>query len=152
MVSYLVQARLARRLRVHSIYEAQVASRADSPAYHTKHLEIALRLLREQRLAGLQHIGEVDLVALLRTGLPLDLGDERRLFAGELLSTSPFVGATIASSGRSLAGADTNIIGIIRGDATLSPGPQSVLTAGDRIVLVAGADALEDLRAHLAPW
>jgi chloride channel protein, CIC family len=152
MISYLVQTRLVRPMTIHSIYEAQVPTRADSPAHHAKHFEIAMRLLREHRLTSLQNAGEMDLVTLLRTGLPLDLGDDRRVFAGELLPGSPFVGATIAESGRSLGGADTNIIGIIRGNETLSPNAQSVLTAGDRIVLVAGADALERLRKHLAPW
>jgi hypothetical protein len=152
MISYLVQSRLARPLTIPSIYEAQVTTRADSPAHHTKHLAIALRLLREHEFTGLQPVGELDLVTLLRTGLPLDLGDGRRVFAGELLPTSPFVGATIAVSGRSLAGVDTNIIGIIRGEETISPSAQSVLTAGDRIILVADADALDALRAHLAPW
>lgn len=152
MISYLVQSRLARPLAIPSIYEAQVTTRADSPAHHTKHLEIALRLLREHEFTGLNPVGELDLVTLLRTGLSLDLGDGRRVFAGELLPTSPFVGATIAASGRKLAGVDTNIIGILRGEETISPSAQSVLTAGDRIILVAADDALETLRAHLAPW
>ena len=85
MISYLVQSRLARPLAIPSIYEAQVTTRADSPAHHTKHLEIALRLLREHEFTGLNPVGELDLVTLLRTGLPLDLGDGRRVFAGELL-------------------------------------------------------------------
>jgi chloride channel protein, CIC family len=149
MVSYLVQTRLSRRLPIRSIYEAQVRSRADSPAHHTRLLEIALRILREHNVRELPDFGELNLVDLLRAGLPVDIGNGLRIFTGVLRPASPFVGTTVAASGRALAGPSTNIIGILRGAETITPGPQTVLNAGDRLVLVASADAVDAVRAGL---
>lgn len=151
MVSYLVQMRLARRLPVRSIYEAQVRSRADSPAHHGRLLGVALQILREQNVRALPNLGELNLLDLLRTGLPVDLGNGLRIFTGVLRATSPFVGTTVGASGRALAGPNTNIIGILRGDETITPGAQTVLEAGDRLVLVVDADSVDAVRAQLAP-
>jgi len=151
MMSYLVQTRLSRRLPIRSIYEAQVKSRADSPAHHTRLLESALRILREQNVRGLPNVGELNLVDLLRAGLLVDIGDGLRIFAGVLRPTSPFVGTTVAMSGRALAGPNTNIIGILRGGQTLTPAAQTILNAGDRLVLVADADSVDAVQAQLAP-
>ncbi len=52
MLSYLIQVRLSRGLRYRSLYEAQVPRRTDSPAHHTEHLEIALRILEQRQLSG----------------------------------------------------------------------------------------------------
>lgn len=151
MVSYLVQTRLARRLPIRSIYEAQVRSRAESPAHHGRLLGVALQILREHNVRALPDLGELNLLDLLRTGLPVDIGDGLRIFTGVLRPTSPFVGTTLATSGRALAGPKTNIIGILRGRETITPGPETVLTAGDRLVLVADADSVEAVRTQLAP-
>ena len=152
LLSYLVQTRLASRLRYHSIYEAQVRSRADSPAHHSQYLEVALRLLREQTPRNVTSLGEVDLVGLVRSGIPVELSNNRRLFVGVLRADSPFVGTTIGSSGRKLLGTDTNIIAILRGDEMLPPRADTVLAAGDRVVLVGNADGMSRLGDQLDPW
>jgi CIC family chloride channel protein len=152
LLSYLVQTRLAARLKYHSVYEAQVPSRADSPAHHMQHLEIALRILREQELSNVGHVGELDLVALLRSGIPVELANDRRFFVGVLRTDSPFVGTTIGTSGRKLAGSDTNIIAILRGEHMLPPRADIVLEGGDRLILVGDARSVEDLRAQFDPW
>src|SRR5262249_30904269 len=61
VISYLVQRRLSERFRYRSLYEAQVESRADSPAHHSHHLEIALRILREHQPQDVSSVGELDL-------------------------------------------------------------------------------------------
>ena len=152
MLSYLVQTRLSQRLRYRSVYEAQVPSRADSPAHHTQHLAIAMRILREQNLSNLDELGELDLVSLLRSGIPVELAGGRRLLIGRLRPESSFVGTAVASSGRELAGASTNIIALLRGEHMLVPRADTVLQAGDRLVLVADESALETVRTHLAAW
>src|SRR5206468_1534906 len=110
LLSYLVQTRLAARFKYRSIYEAQVPARADSPAHHTKYVEIALRILREQEPSNLDDIGELDLVTLVRSGIPVELSNGRRFFIGVLRADSRFVGTTIGTRGRELAGRDTNIL------------------------------------------
>jgi len=152
IISYLVQTRLSKRLPYRSIYEAQVATRADSPAHDTRHLAIALQLLKQERLKGLGGIAELDLAMLLRSGLAVDVGNNRRLFAGTLRPSSPFIGTTVAASGRAIGGPDTNIIAISRGAEMLAPRADTMLEAGDRVILVAAADAVDALRAQFAPW
>lgn len=152
LLSYLVQTRLSARLQHHSMYEAQVASRADSPAHHTQHLEIALRILREQELSHLDHLGELDLVSLVRSGIPVELTSERRLFVGVLRADSPLVGTTIGESGRTLAGNDTNVIAILRGERMLPPRADLVLEAGDRFILVGDANGIGRLGDQFDRW
>jgi CIC family chloride channel protein len=150
MLSYLIQITLSRRMRYRGIYEAQVASRGDSPAHHTQHLEIALRILREKHPVRIEQLGEIDLVTLLRSGIPVELPDDFRLFVGVLRKDSPLAGTTVSASGRAVAGEGTNILGILRGDHMIAPRADVVLTEGDRIIVLARGDV--SLRAHLDPW
>ena len=152
LLSYLVQHRLASRFRYRGIYEAQVGSRGESPAHHTEHLEIALRILREKQLTNLDHVGNLDLVSLLRSGVPVDIGGGRRLLVGVLRPDSSFANTSIAESGRELAGIGTNIIAILRQEHMLAPRADMILEPGDRLVLVAGGEGMEKLRTHLDSW
>jgi CIC family chloride channel protein len=151
LLSYLVQTRLSARFQYRSIYEAQVRSRADSPAHYAQHLEIALRILREEEVSNLD-LGELDLVSLVRSGIRVELANGRRLFVGVLRADSPLVGTTIGVSGRNLAGSDTNIIGIVRGENMLPPRADLVLEAGDRLILVGDATGVDHLRGQFDPW
>ena len=154
LVSYLVQTRLAERLRYRGLYEWQVASRAESPAHHAQHLAIALRLLRERdpgELTGLAAAGAVDLVALLRTGVPVELPDGRRLLAGVLRADSQCVNNLLTSDACQFDGADTRVVAILRGKALTTPNAGTTLEAGDRLVLISRAD-VNELRADLDPW
>lgn len=151
ILSYLVQGRLSTRLAYRSVYEAQVPTRADSPAHHSQHVEIALRILREHELTNLHSIGELDLVSLLRAGIPVDLADNRRLSIGVLRADSPYVSTTIGASGRKLGGADTNIIAILRDKQMLSPRADTVLQAGDRLIIVCDANSADRLSEQLDP-
>ena len=152
VISYLVQRRLSERLRYRSLYEAQVESRADSPAHHSHHLEIALRILREHQPQDVSSAGEIDLVSLLRSGIPVELAGDRRLVVGVLRLDSPYVGTTVAVSGRQLGGGDANIIAILRGEHMTVPNPKMQFEAGDRLILVVSAAHLDDVRRDLAPW
>jgi CIC family chloride channel protein len=151
MLSYLVHTRLSRRLKHRSIYEAQVKSRADSPAHHNAHLEIALRILREKRLTKLDHLGEVDLVAVLRAGLPVEVGDDQRIVVRVIRETSTLVNTEIRLSGR-LRDSGVTIVGILRGEHMLAPRGDVVLLAGDRLILVAQGAVLDELRDDLEAW
>ena len=152
LVSYLVQRHIASSIRYRSIYEAQVQSRGESPAHHTEHLRIALQILREQSLTKLEDLGNLDLVSLLRSGVAVDIGEGRELSVGILRPDSPFVGSTIAQSGRDLAGDGTNIIAILRQERMLGPRPDLVLEAGDRLLLVSGVAGTDARGRHLDSW
>jgi CIC family chloride channel protein len=152
VISYLLQRRLSERLRYRSLYEAQVESRADSPAHHTQHLEIALRILRDHQFQDVPSVGEIDLVSLLRSGIPVELAGDRRLVVGVLLPDSPYVGTTVAVSGRQLGGGDANIIAILRGEHMTVPNAKMRFEAGDRLILVVSAAHLDEVHRVLAPW
>ena len=155
LLSYLVQTRLVERLRYRGLYEAQVASRADSPAHHAQHLAIALQLLREREpgeFTGLASVGAIDLVSLLRAGVPVELPDGRRLMVGVLRADSKHVNRALTSAACQLDGTDTRVIAILRGEHVTAPNSSTTLEAGDRLVLIAQAGATDELRADLDPW
>jgi CIC family chloride channel protein len=155
LLSYLVQTRLSERLRYRSLYEWQVASRADSPAHHAQHLAIALRLLREREpgeFGDLAAAGAIDLVSLLRTGVPVELPEGRRLMVGVVRPDSRWVDRAALSDSCRLDGADTRLVAILRGEHLTAPGPSATVQPGDRVVYIANADAIDELRAELDPW
>jgi len=151
MVSYLVQRRLAARFTHQSLYEAQVAARADSPAHHAEHLKIALRILKERRVLDPADIGQLDLLSLLRTGIPVELPGDRRLVIGVLRSDSPYRRQPLGASNGHLD-EHTQIFAIMRGEHMMVPRPDTVLEAGDRLILVTTKAGFEGLKAHVDKW
>ena len=151
-LSYLVQTRLSAGIRYRSLYEAQVRNRAESPAHHTAHLEIALDILRDKQVRDLSRLGELDLVSLLRSGVAVDLGEGLRMMVGVLRADSSYANTTIGVSGRALAGGGTNIIALLRGEHMMAPRADTELQPGDRLILVASESGLMHLREHVDPW
>jgi CIC family chloride channel protein len=151
MVSYLIHRRLAPRGIYQGLYEAQVATRADSPAHHAEHLRIALRLLKEQRILNADGIGQLDFLALLRTGIPIEVPNGRRLVVSVLRPDSPWRGHPAGVDGRS-PDDDTRIFAIIRGNQLMQPGPDTTLEAGDRLVLTTTVENLDRLKPHVDKW
>ncbi|MEP7344069.1 MAG: chloride channel protein [Gemmatimonadaceae bacterium] len=152
VLSYLLQMRLSSSLQYRSVYEAQVRSLADSPAHHTKHLEIALQILRQKGLHHVADDNELELLSLLRGGIPVELPGERRLVVGVLRQASALVQSTIAESSAVFDPERTKIIGVIRGEHMLGPRPDLVLQTGDRLILVAGAADMDSVWKQLESW
>jgi chloride channel protein, CIC family len=150
-VSYLVQRRLAAPFKYQSLYEAQVAARADSPAHHAEHLKIALRLLKERRVVSPADVGRLDLLSLLRAGIPVELPGDRRLVIGVLRADSPYRQRPVSADHGKLDG-DTRIVAIIRGEHMLVPRPDTVLEAGDRLILLTTPAELDGLKKHVDKW
>jgi CIC family chloride channel protein len=151
MVSYLVQRRLAHGAKYQGLYEAQVATRADSPAHHAEHLRIALRLLKERRVLDPAEVGQVDLLSFLRTGIPVEVPGGRHLLIGVLRADSPLRGRPASEDSGSLGG-DSRIFAIIRGEHMMVPGPTTTLEAGDRLLLLTTPNDLEWLKQHVDKW
>ena len=83
---------------------------------------------------------------------PDELAGDRRLVVGVLQPDSPYVGTTVAVSGRQLGGGDANIIAILRGEHMTVPNAKMRFEAGDRLILVVSAAYLDEVRRVLAPW
>lgn len=153
MISYLTQRRFSRGMKFRSLYLNQVTSRADSPAHHAKHLEIALKILRDRGLAtdsGL--VGEDAAVAALSEGLPLTLEKGRRVLVGVLRNDSPLSGVTLETSAAQRAAEGLHVVTVIRGEHMMAPRPELELTGGDRLVLVVDDQGKNDASRHVTPW
>jgi Trk K+ transport system NAD-binding subunit len=146
-----VQRRLVVGRRYGRLYEAQVGRRADSPAHHAEHLKIALDLLQQRQVIRPETAGHLDLLGLLRSGIPVELPGQLRLSIRVLKPSSPWVGQVVAESPLS-AGDETTLFAVIRGEHMLGPRPDLRLEAGDRLLLLTSADALGRLAPHLDPW
>jgi CIC family chloride channel protein len=151
MISYLVQRRLAAPFKYQSLYEAQVATRADSPAHHAEHLKIALRILKERRVLNPADVGQLDLLSLLRAGIPVELPGDRRLVIGVLRADSPYRQKPLGAGNGKLDD-HTNIFAIIRGEHMMAPRSDTVLEPGDRLILMTTAAGLEGLKQHVDKW
>jgi CIC family chloride channel protein len=151
MVSYLVLSLLTQRAKYRTVYEAQVATRGDSPAHHQRHLEVALKLLRDQNRKDFAGLGEVNLLSLLSAGVPVELPGDRRIIAGVLRKESSVIGRTIAAAAPTLGEGSLNIIAIIRNERIVAPKANTEFKAGDRMVLITDAVHLDALREHLDP-
>jgi CIC family chloride channel protein len=149
MISYLVQTRLSTGLRYRSLYEAQVPSRADSPAHHQEHLRIALRILREQGVPRPSDLGELDLLSLLKSGVAVELPGDRRLMIGILRKGSAFAGHALSERGFE---PNSTIIGLIRDEHMRVPRGDTVLEPGDRLIVLTNSEGLRRLGEHLDPW
>jgi len=141
VLSYLVQNWLSRRAPYRSVYEAQVHSRADSPAHRTQHLEIARRLLREQD--NPEQIGALEHESFVRPGIPVALANGRRLVMDILRADSPDVRTSVAASGRKLDGDGDHLVAILRGERLIVPRPETTLEAGDKLILVVDSERVD---------
>ncbi|MGC1384585.1 MAG: chloride channel protein [Candidatus Acidiferrales bacterium] len=136
MISFLIQINLSRFLKYGSLYEAQVAGWADSPAHRAENVRMAIRLLNEGKVALPPELDHLRLVALLQSGLALDLPDGEELVAGSLRPESPWVGRSIRSRPLADPMIAARIIVVLRGKSVILPRPDTVLQPGDRLLLI----------------
>ncbi|MFY9691915.1 MAG: chloride channel protein [Candidatus Acidiferrales bacterium] len=150
MLSFVVQLKLSSYLRYGSLYEAQVAGRADSPAHRAENVRVALRLLDQGKIALPPEVSHLHLAALLQSGLALDLPDGSLLTVGALRPESPWVGKRIEA--RALSGpiADSKIVAVLRGKSVMMARPDIVLQPGDRLLLIAPPQAQAEIAKHLS--
>ncbi|MGB7281598.1 MAG: chloride channel protein [Candidatus Acidiferrum sp.] len=151
MLSYLIQTNLSPFLRYGSMYEAQVAGRADSPAHRAELVQIAIRLLDQGNISLPSEITHLHLAAVLQSGLALDLPDGSQLLVGALRPGSPWVGKKFQSLDLSGPLAASRIVAVLRGTSVMPSRPDIVLQPGDRLLVIAPQQALAELAKHLGP-
>ena len=150
MLSFLIQMKLSSHFKYGSLYEAQVAGRADSPAHRAENVRTALRLIDQGKITLPPQVDHLHLAALLQSGLALDLPDGSQLTVGALRPESPWVGKQIQSRPMSGPMADSKIMAVLRGKSVMMPRPNVVLQPGDRLLLVAPPQAQAEVAQHLA--
>ncbi len=151
-LSYLAQVKLSTPFKYKSLYEAQVPSKADSPAHHVEHLRIALALLGKHQIPHPATIGHLDLVALLDSGIPIDFPDGKQLMLGVLRADSSCAGQSIKSGCLTGADDDVEIVAILRGQHMILPHPDTLLLAGDKVMVIGSSKMLERVLTYLAPY
>ena len=150
MLSYLIQVNLSSFFKYGSLYEAQVAGRADSPAHRAENVRIAVRLLEQGKVSLPPQLTHLHLAALLQSGVALDLPDGSQLLTGALRPESPWVGKQIQARALSGPAAAAKIVAVLRGKSVMLGRADTVLQPGDRLLLIAPAGSQEQLSQHIA--
>jgi CIC family chloride channel protein len=151
MLSYFTQVTLSARFKYKSLYEAQVAGRADSPAHQAEQLETTIQLLQTCRICVPSNCSHLDLQALVASGIPIDLPDGKRLGLGFLKPKSPYVGRSVQKSFPVDGQEDLEVVAIFREGNTLLPHSGIILQADDRLLVLASQEAWSRLEPHLSP-
>lgn len=150
MLGYLTQVSLSARFRYESLYEAQVPGRADSPAHHVEQVEAAIHLLGQRGVSLPPTASHLDLQAVLESGIPVDLPDDKRLVLGVLTSKSPYSGKSIKTCFPSNGQDEIEVVAVFRQGHTLLPHANLKLQAGDRVLCIASPAAWSQLVQHFA--
>ncbi len=151
VLSYLIQVRLTRGSKVRGLYEAQVTSRADSPAHHERHIEIALQILRDKGFAP-PVSDDAAVLAAIQAGMTAPLPGNRRLFVGRLRATSALVERTVEECSPLLAADGIQLLMLLRAEHMFAPRPDFALRAHDGLIVVLSAGGAEALAKHAEPW
>lgn len=151
MAAYLLQVRLSKHLPYRSLYEGQVPTRRDSPAHYLEHIQIALNLLGRRDLPLGDKLGHLDLLRLLRSRIRFDLPGGRELSMGVIQPDSPIAGKKVRDLYQRLRQFDFEIFTIMRREHVLLPHSETVLEAGDHLVMIVSPAAREPLAALVAP-
>jgi len=151
MIAYLLQARLSGRLRYASLYEGQVPTPRDSPAHYLEHIQFALNLLGRRNLPMADKLGHLDLLRMLRSRVRFDLPGGRELGIGIVREESPIAGKTVRELYRQLSQYDFEMVTIRRREHLILPHGETVLQAGDRIVLITSPGSREPLAKLITP-
>jgi CIC family chloride channel protein len=149
MLSFLVQTILSSRLKYKSLYEAQMPSRAESPAHDIENLCIALDLMCKPWVGEPNKVCHLDLMHLLKSGMAVSLSEERQLIIGTLRPESSWVGKSVKWGEES--GNEVKIIAILREGQMLLPHPDTLLQAEDRVLVIISSQAEDRLEQYLAP-
>jgi CIC family chloride channel protein len=151
MMAYVVQRRLVAGRRYKRLYEGQVGRPSDSPAHHSEHLEIALDLLQQRKVINPNSSGRLDLLGLLRSGIPVELPGQQQLMIKVLKADSSCVGQP-AMANELTASGQTTLFAIIREEHMIGPRQDVTLEAGDRLLLLTSSAELARLDRHLEVW
>lgn len=152
MLSYLVQTILSSPLKYRSLYEAQMSSRAESPAHDMENFCIALDLMCKPWVCEPNKVCHLDLMTLLKSGVSVNLSDEKQLTIGILRPESPWVGKPARFGSSEELGGEFELVAILRGGLILLPSTDTLLQVGDRLLVITSSDGKKQLeRYHLAP-
>lgn len=150
-LSYFVQTVLSPYVKYRSLYEAQLPSRAASPAHDMENMCIALDLMCKPWASDPSEPLHVDLLSLLRSGAAVSLADGKQLTIGILQKKSTWVDKPLRLGYMTEMKDDMEIIAILRRGRIVLARPETVLKTGDRLLMVTTPQIQEQLSQHLTP-
>jgi CIC family chloride channel protein len=142
-VGYVVQREFSAKLKYPTLYEGQVEGRPDSPAHQVEHLETAIQLLAKRQVTVPETISHVDLRTLLETGIPIDLPGNRRLVLKPVKEDSSYVGKRVQECCPMENEEEVDLVVVFRGKQIIFPHEETLLKAGDRLLLIVSYKALQ---------
>jgi Trk K+ transport system NAD-binding subunit len=150
MLSNFVQLNLSSRLKYKSLYEAQVAYRAESPAHHEEQIDAVMKLLSTEGYSVPHSVNHVDLRKLLMTGMPVDLPDDRQMVLLTIQPRSPCVGQTVMCLLSFDESDQVDVIAGFRKGHTLFPHSEKTLEAGDKLLAIVSPRGKEELTEYIS--
>jgi len=144
-----VQRSLAASFKYGSLYEAQVTYRVESPARYPEFLQTALDLIGNKRVPQTRNFGKLDMLALLESGIPLELSKDKQLFVGIVQPGSPLTGQSLEFISNTVLKGTWKVMAILRGDETALPQGKTELIEGDRLLIVCSPEVPDQLAKYL---
>ena len=148
-LAFLAQNWLSQGLKYRSLYEAQVPTPAQSPAHYVEELNAAFELIRAHQFKQTSQVHELDMAALMQSGIPVTLSPGEQMFMGTVKQGSPLAGETIAEMCSICSGETPKALAIFRGHEVLLPHESSRLQEEDRVLLVSSPEAKSVLEQRL---
>jgi CIC family chloride channel protein len=147
VLAYIVQDSISQKFKYRSLYESQVALRSDSPAHEVEHLKIALELIRRRDVPAPATLGHLDLIALLRSGIPIDFPGGNQLGIGTILPLSRWIGERLREKHSVDGKLEFEAVALLRGKSIFLPVEKDVVfQTGDRLIAIASVAAWETLK------
>lgn len=149
VIAYMVQGVLSSPFRHKSLYEAQVPDPSKSAAHYADAIRSALTLINEKP-THYPHLGSVELLDLLQSGISLDMGGGQQLYTAVVTEASPLAGKTLMEISQTLIHEPWKVLGIFREEeGFISPGGGTVIRANDRLLVLCSPNVLNTLAAQL---
>ncbi len=146
MLSYMVQANLSKRLKYKSLYESQVLARTDSPVHYDEAVESAIMILNQKKILGFSNHAHLDLDALLSSGIPVDLGNNKQLMIRTVKACSYMDGKPVFNCCDETDTEGGEIIGVIRNHRLLLPANDIVVQESDRVFAIVPQNTRDSFR------
>ena len=149
ILAFLIQDLLSKKLKYKSLYEAQVKTIADSPVHVVSHLRTVVKLLSEKNSFKGIDVGHLDFVSLIKSGIPLDLPDDKKLFIGVIEKKSKCIGSMIKDYCLYEEERSWEIAGILRDQHLIIPHSNTVLEEKDQLIIFGTKRSVEKLKEKL---
>jgi CIC family chloride channel protein len=151
MLCYLIQVAATSKLKYKSLYEAQVNARAESPAHQVEHMQTALHMLANHNIVMPNNTSPIDLRALLVSGIPIFLPDQKIIVIGVLKEKSPFVGKELQFCPEVQDTSEFELVAVFRQGHTLLPHATLTFQSKDRMLCLTTQEIWKLLAPNFAP-